>query len=196
MHTPAELWLSTGIRAVDHAVEDLCSINSQPLADAASIQALKLLAPGLRRTKKDPDDLDARLDSMIGAWLSLVGTQGGVEKGASHAIGHILGGSAGVPHGLTSCVMLPHVLRWNKSVNADRQKLVSAALGEPKAEAADLVARLIADLGLPNSLRAVKVPQDQLREIAELTMHDPWTATNPRKVAGPDDILEILQMAW
>jgi len=196
VHTPAELWLSTGIRAVDHAVEDLCSINSQPLADAASIQALKLLAPSLRRTKKDPGDLDARLDSMIGAWLSLVGTQGGVEKGASHAIGHILGGSAGVPHGLTSCVMLPHVLRWNKSANAARQKLVSAALGEPRAEAADLVARLIADLGLPNTLRAVKVPQDQLREIAELTMHDPWTATNPRKVAGADDILEILQMAW
>jgi maleylacetate reductase len=196
VHTPAELWLSTGIRAVDHAVEDLCSINSQPLADAASIHALKLLGPGLRRTKQDPGDLDARLDSMIGAWLSLVGTQGGVEKGASHAIGHILGGSAGVPHGFTSCVTLPHVLRWNKSVTAARQKLVSAALGEPEVEAADLVARLIADLGLPNTLRAVKVPREQLREIAELTMHDPWTATNPRKVAGPEDIVEILEMAW
>ncbi len=196
VHTPAELWLSTGIRAVDHAVEDLCSINSQPLADAASIHALKLLGAGLRRTKKKSGDLDARLDSMIGAWLSLIGTQGGVQKGASHAIGHVLGGSAGVPHGLTSCVMLPHVLRWNKSVNAERQKLVSAALGEPTAEAADLVARLIADLGLPHALREVKVPRDQLRQIAELTMHDPWTATNPRKIAGPDDVLQILEMAW
>jgi len=58
------------------------------------------------------------------------------------------------------------------------------------------VARLIADLGLPHTLRAVKVPRKQLREIAELTMHDPWTATNPRKVAGPDDVLQILEMAW
>ncbi len=97
VHTPAALWLSTGIRAVDHAVEDLCSINSQPLADAASLHALRLLSRGLRRTKADPGDLDARLDSMIGAWLSLVGTQGGVQKGASHAIGHVLGGTAGVP---------------------------------------------------------------------------------------------------
>src|SRR6185503_11282327 len=97
VHTPEWLWLSTGIRAVDHAVEDLCSINSQPLADAASLHALRLLSRGLRRTKADPGDLDARLDSMIGAWLSLVGTQGGVEKGASHAIGHVLGGTAGVP---------------------------------------------------------------------------------------------------
>jgi maleylacetate reductase len=37
VHTPEWLWLSTGIRAVDHAVEDLCSINSQPMSDAASI---------------------------------------------------------------------------------------------------------------------------------------------------------------
>jgi maleylacetate reductase len=133
---------------------------------------------------------------MIGAWLSLIGTQGGVQKGASHAIGHILGGSAGVPHGVTSCIMLPHVLRWNKSVNADRQKLVSAALGEPQADAAEIVARLIADLGLPRTLRDVKVPREQLRKLAELTMHDPWTATNPRKIAGPDAVLEILEMAW
>ena len=196
VHTPAELWLSTGIRAVDHAVEDLCSTNSQPLADAASLHALRLLGPGLRRTKADPADLDARLDSMIGAWLSLIGTQGGVQKGASHAIGHVLGGSAGVPHGVTSCIMLPHVLRWNKTVNATRQKLVSEALGEPDGEAADIVARLIADLGLPHTLRAVKVPREKLRTIAELTMHDPWTATNPRPIAGPDDVLEILEMAW
>jgi alcohol dehydrogenase class IV len=42
----------------------------------------------------------------------------------------------------------------------------------------------------------VKVPREQLRTIAEHTMHDPWTATNPRKIAGPDDVLEILEMAW
>lgn len=196
VHTPAELWLSTGIRAVDHAVEDLCSINSQPLADAASLHALRLLARSLRRTNADASDLDARLDSMIGAWLSLVGTQGGVQKGASHAIGHVLGGTAGVPHGFTSCVMLPHVLRWNKTVNADRQKLVSEALGEPDADAADVVARLIADLGLPRTLRDVKVPREKLRTIAVHAMHDPWTATNPRKIEGPDDVLKILEMSW
>jgi len=48
VHTPAWLWLSTGIRAVDHAVEDLCSVNGQPMSDAASIHALRLLATGLR----------------------------------------------------------------------------------------------------------------------------------------------------
>jgi maleylacetate reductase len=196
VHTPTQLWLSTGIRAVDHAVEDLCSINSQPFADAASIHALRLLGPNLRQTKALPTDLDARLESMIGVWLSLAGTQGGVQKGASHAIGHVLGGMAGVPHGFTSCVMLPHVLRWNKAVTAERQKIVSEALGAPGRDAAEVVAELIVDLGLPRSLRDVEVPREQLRTIAEHTMDDPWTATNPRKINRSDDVLEILNAAW
>ncbi len=196
VHTPAALWLSTGIRAVDHAVEDLCSINSQPFADAASLHALRLLGPSLRRTKAAPADLDARLQSMIGVWLSLTGTQGGVEKGASHAIGHVLGGTAGVPHGFTSCVMLAHVLRWNKGVTAERQKMVSEALGAPGREAADVITALIADLGLPQTLREVGVRREQLQTIAEHAMHDRWTPTNPRKIEGPEDVVAILDAAW
>ena len=60
-----------------------------------------------------------------------MGSQNGVTKGASHGIGHVLGGTAHVPHGYTSCIMLPHVLRFNEPVNADRQKWVSEALGHP-----------------------------------------------------------------
>ena len=60
-----------------------------------------------------------------------MGSQNGVTKGASHGIGHVLGGTAGVPHGYTSCVMLPHVLRFNEPVNAARQAWVSEALGRP-----------------------------------------------------------------
>src|SRR5436305_3033834 len=64
VHTPMQLWLSTGIRAVDHAVETLCSLHPQPLFEATSAQALRLLQDGLIRTKQDPADLDARLESM------------------------------------------------------------------------------------------------------------------------------------
>src|SRR5207302_6432146 len=84
VHTPEWLWLSTGIRAVDHAVEDLCSVNSQPMSDAASIHALRLLGAGLRAVKSDPSDVAARLDCQLGAWMSMVGAQTGVTKGASH----------------------------------------------------------------------------------------------------------------
>src|SRR5271169_1563104 len=177
VHTPEWLFLSTGIRAVDHAVEDICSINGQPIAEGASFHALRLLGRGLSGVKADPLDLDARLDCQLGAWMSMVGSQTGVPKGASHGIGHVLGGTAHVPHGYTSCVMLPHVLRFNAVVNAERQALVSEALGRPGLPAADVVAQLIAGLGLPGRLRDVAVKPEQLDRIAELSMHDRWIHT-------------------
>jgi len=196
LHTPEWLLLSTGIRAVDHAVEDICSPQCQPISEGASYHALKLLSRGLLGVKADPLDLEARLDCQLGAWMSMVGSQTGVPKGASHGIGHVLGGTAHVPHGYTSCVMLPHVLRFNYPVNAERQALVSEALGRPGDAAADVVARLIAGLGLPGRLRDVGVKPEQLDRIAELSMHDRWIHTNPRKIDGPPVVRQLLDAAW
>jgi maleylacetate reductase len=194
--TPEWLWLSTGIRAVDHAVEDLRSTNSQPMSDGASLHALRLLSHGLRACKADPADLAARLNCQLGAWMSMVGSQNGVAKGASHDIGHVLGGTAAVPHGYTSCVMLPHVLRFNKAVNAERQVWVADALGRPGEDAGDAVAALIAELGLPGTLRAVGVEANQLDAIAAGAMHDRWVHTNPRKIDGVAAVRTLLDAAW
>jgi maleylacetate reductase len=196
LHTPLWLFLSTGIRAVDHAVEDICSTNSQPFSDGTSLHALRLLGRGLRATKADPASAEARLDCQLGAWMSIVGSQNSVQKGASHGIGHVLGGTAGVPHGYTSCVMLPHVLRYNVTVNAERQQWVSEALGHPNEPAADVVAALIADLGLPGRLRDVDVREDMLDRIAEGSMHDRWIHTNPRRIEGPATVRMLLDAAW
>jgi maleylacetate reductase len=194
--TPEWLFLSTGIRAVDHAVEDICSINGQPLSEGAAFHALRLLGSGLPAVKADAANLDARLDCQIGAWMSMVGSQTGVSKGASHGIGHVLGGTANVPHGYTSCIMLPHVLRFNLQVNADKQARVSEALGHPGAAAADVVLALISGLGLPTRLRDVEVREDQLELIAQNSMHDRWVHTNPRKIDGPAVIRSLLDAAW
>ena len=194
--TPEWLFLSTGIRAVDHAAEDICSINGQPISEGAAFHALRLLGKGLPAVKAYPDNLDARLDCQIGAWLSMVGSQTGVSKGASHGIGHVLGGTADVPHGYTSCVMLPHVLRFNHPENAEKQARVSDALGHPGEPAADVVGALIAGLGLPTRLRDVGVGEDQLNRIAENSMHDRWIHTNPRKIDGPAGIRALLDAAW
>src|SRR3984893_2618429 len=196
VHTPEWLFLSTGIRAVDHAVEDICSVNGQPLSEGAAYHALRLLGKGLPAVKADQANLEARLDCQIGAWMSMVGSQSGVSKGASHGIGHVLGGTAGVPHGYTSCVMLPHVLRFNHPVNAGKQARVSEALGRPEVPAADAVAELISGLGPPTRLRDVGVAPEQLDQIAEGSMHDRWIHTNPRKIDGPAVIRTLLDAAW
>ncbi len=196
IHTPEWLFLSTGIRAVDHAVEDICSVDPAPFSDGASLHALRLLAAGLPAVKAHPTDLDARLNCQLGSWMSIMGSQNGVPKGASHGIGHVLGGTANVPHGYTSCVMLPHVLRFNEKVNAERQGWVSEALGRPGEKAADAVAALIASLGLPATLRDVGVRSEQLDAIATGSMHDRWVHTNPRKIDGPAAVRALLDAAW
>ena len=194
--TPEWLFLSTGLRAVDHAVETLCSVRPSAFGDAGALQALRLLGRGLPGVKTDPSDFEARMDCQLGAWLSIAGSQAGVPMGASHAIGHVLGGTANVPHGYTSCVMLPHVLRFNAAVRRAEQGMVSEAFGRAGEPAGDVVAALVAGLGLPGRLREVNVPRDLLPRIAEESMHDRWLHTNPRPLEGPAAVLEILEAAW
>ncbi|MEL0089357.1 MAG: iron-containing alcohol dehydrogenase [Rhodospirillales bacterium] len=194
--TPEWLWLSTGVRAIDHCVEAICSPTANAYCDAQSLYGLRLLTTGLKGTKTDPTDLQARSDSQLGAWLSMSSVQAGVSKGASHAIGHILGGSFGVSHGHTSCVMLPHVMRWNLSKDTEkRQRLVSEAMGDAQRPASDVIQDFIRDLGMPSTLKEVGVTEADFQRCAELSMHDRWIHTNPRSIKGPEDVLEILKLA-
>jgi maleylacetate reductase len=117
VHTPEWLWLSSGVRAVDHAVETFLSLDANDYTDGTALQALRSLGDGLVRVKADPGDLDARLRCMMGAWLSMVGIVTGTRLGASHAIGHIrrLGGRAARAYVLRDAALrarLQHVGQW------------------------------------------------------------------------------------
>jgi maleylacetate reductase len=193
--TPMDLMLSTGLKAVDHAVERLCSQQANPFAIGTATEALKLLAHALPAHKAKPDQLDTRMDLQFGMWLSIGAGTSGVGVGASHGIGHVLGAACHVPHGHTSCVMLPSVLRWNLPANGERQKRVSEAFGKPASPAADLVAGLVASLGLPQRLSDVGVGKERFREIAEKSMHDRAVLNNPRPIKGPAEVMEILELA-
>jgi maleylacetate reductase len=195
VHTPEWLWLSTGIRAVDHCVEGICADEAHPYADAQALKGLSMLTQALPRVKADPADLEARMDCQIGTWLSTGPLTSGVPMGASHGIGYVLGAEFGVPHGYTSCVMLPFVMRWNQSANAGRQALVSAAMGHPGEDASDVLDRFIRGLGLPRSLHEVKVGPEHFDRIAEQAMATPWVPRNPRRIGAPAQLREILDLA-
>lgn len=123
---------------LDHAVEDICSIDAQPYSEGAALQAIRLLGRALPATKKDPSD----------------------------------------------------------PLAAERQALISQALGEPDTDAATLVTRLIAHLGLPTRLRDVGISTDaQLDAIAEAAMHDPWIRTNPRAIDSASVVRALLDEA-
>lgn len=195
VRTPMWLWLSTGIRALDHAVETVCSQFADKRSYAEAVEAIRLLAHALPATKADPDALAPRLDALLAVWLSMEHNRFGVPMGASHGIGHVLGGTCDVPHGYTSCIMLPTVLEWNESVNAERQALVSEAFGQPGRRASDVVHDFVAGLGLPRTLSAVGVTAERFETVARASLLDHYLHTNPRPVHGIDDIMEMLRRA-
>ena len=195
VHTPEWLFLSTGIRAVDHCVEGVCSGEAHPYGDAQALKGLSLLTSGLKRVKANPDDIEARLDCQMGTWMSMAPLASGVPMGASHGIGYVLGAVFDVPHGHTSCIMLPYVMRWNKPVNAARQELIATAMGQPGADAGDLLDGFIGGLDMPRSLGAVDIGPENFQRIAEQSMGTPWIPRNPRKINGPAEVMEILELA-
>jgi maleylacetate reductase len=195
VRTPEWLWLSSGIRALDHAVETVCAPKADKRSYLEAIPSIRLLASALPRTKQNPNDLEARLDAQLAVWLSMEHNRMGISMGASHGIGHVLGGTCDVPHGYTSCVMLPAVLRYNQAHNAERQVLVAEAFGQPDRPAWQIVHEFIAGLGLPRTLAAVGVTPDKFETVAKAAMLDHYLHTNPRPIGGVADIMEILRSA-
>ncbi len=193
--TPLKLLLSTGLKAVDHAVERLCSKSANLFSDTLSEKALHLLSASLPTIAKDRSDQDALAAAQIGMWFSTSGSAAGVPTGASHGIGHQLGAYCGVPHGLTSCVLLPAVLQWNEKDGDGRQQLVSRAMNFD-GPAWKAVRDLVTGIGLPARLRDVGVKRDQFEPVAKRAMQDRSTQQNPRRIASQEDVLEILELAW
>ena len=193
--TPLTLWLATGIRSLDHGIETFLSRDSNPFTDALAMRGLALLREGLPTAYRRPDDACARHTCQMGAWLSGCSI-GRVRYGASHGIAHQLGAITGVPHGLTSCVLLPAVLAYNESVSADKQALIAAALNCHGARAADAVRDLIRSLGLPTRISELGVGREMMPRVAESALNNAFVRANPRPIKSPSDILEILNMAY
>ncbi|MCY0854670.1 iron-containing alcohol dehydrogenase [Cupriavidus sp. D39] len=198
--TPDWLLASTGIRSIDHCVETLCSSRPSPYADAMALHGLKLLSQGLRSFIAEPDKPAHRLDCQLGTWLAVSGPVAGVPIGASHVIGRVLGGAFGVPHGHTSCVLLPGVLAWNASADNGRQAQIAHAMGaETNESAAAAVATLVRHLGQPGSLRDLGIQREHFSLIAEksLTMlAHPGCDGNPRPIHSASQIFEILDLVY
>src|SRR6266436_5137667 len=194
-HTPEKLWLGSGTRAMDHGIEAICSSRPNVLVDAVCQQGLRYLHDGLLRTKDNLSDEAARLSCQLGSWMSAFGLQSRVPMGASHAIGHVLGGTCDVPHYFCTAVIMPSVLRYNRSATEQAQKQISAALDAPELDASEAFAAFIAKLGLPRRLADVGVHEDRFELIGNNAMLSIFTRSNPQPIRGPGDVVEILKLA-
>jgi len=162
--TPEKLWLSTGVRALDHAVEGFLFGGDHPITDVTGLEGARRLMEYLPLSKREPEELEVRLELQLAAWLSYFGPAN-TPMGLSHELGRRIGASYEVPHGITSCIILAPSLRVMKMrVQAERWSRLSEALdGDPP----ERVSSLVEELGLPGRLREVGVSEKDLEEIAK-----------------------------
>lgn len=166
--TPARLWLSSGIRALDHAVETLWAPEDDPLAALLVQAAIPQLRSALPNCQRDPEDSGARHRAQLGAWWAAVGLAGST-MGPSHQLGRLLGATFGVPHGITSCVFLPATIGWQLA----RDPSLVAPLCEPfgvriPAAVAPACREFIAGLGLPTDLAGAGVGEESVARFLEM----------------------------
>lgn len=196
---PDWLVLSSGIRAVDHCIETVLSIAANPYADAAALHGLKLLVEFLPKLRAGAAGPAERLELQFAMWLAMTGPGIGVPMGASHAIGRALGGVFGIPHGRTSCIMLPAVLGWNEATDAARQDRLRPFFPDPDRSLSDSVRDLVEGLGEPSRLRQVGISKEEL----ERAVAPAWKMLQVRSVSGnarpipsAAEVLELLELAW
>jgi maleylacetate reductase len=191
--TPGWLWASTGIRSLDHAVEAVYSSKHQTFVDTLVLEAIRMLFGNLKRSIQEPIDLRSRLACQLAAWMSDAGALS-VGTGISHSIGRVIGATWNIPHGITSCLTLPEVMRMEARKNPQRLILIAAAEGKPiegpservALSAADGVGELVHELGLSKRLRDYGIKRDDFPSIAE-------EAGGPRQAP---EVVNILEKIW
>jgi alcohol dehydrogenase len=204
--TPDWLWAATGMRALDHAIEVMYAPRHHPFTDTLGAKALALfsrhLVPSIR-TSGD-EKLDHRAECLMASWFSVVGlTHAGF--GVSHALGHQLGPRWDIAHGITSCLTLPHAMRLMASVAPKRFEWIAQGLGVPWDAAAprvaalacaDRVAALIVELGLPNRIRDLNIPREDLPPIAARVHEGMMKAGVADKPVALEDVQALLDAAY
>ncbi|EPQ31416.1 uncharacterized protein PFL1_00751 [Pseudozyma flocculosa PF-1] len=126
--TPQRLWLSTGMRAVDHAIEFLYRFDTHPLLRGQVYNAIRELFTFLPLSKRSPDDVDIRQRLQLAAFISLWPELRRGALGLSHGLGHKLGATYAIGHGITSCLTLsPAIIHTAQSDETPLEALAALA---------------------------------------------------------------------
>jgi maleylacetate reductase len=213
VHTPMALWLSSGVMAIDHALEVLCDSPAHLVGDAMKLSALLALFTNLPRTLQAPNDLETRLRCQIAAWLadhSPMRTQSVRPATAvlpSHALAYELTALCRLPYGLTACLTLPACMRWTAAwvpAVLARQAEVARSLGIVPRVASDQTASnglidklqtLVAQLGLPTRFREIDISHEQLRLVANRFAQRGASLVSDES-ANEKDVFSLLESAW
>jgi len=204
---PPQLTATTGMDALTHAVEAIHAMQAEPIADAMALHAIRLIMEYLPTCVANGDDLFARGQQLLASTMAGIAF-GNAQVGLVHAMAHAVGGLFKVPHGLANSICLPHAMRYNMDECADRYAMIAQTMGLTKSmgddmtdeEAAEMAVNAISDLtqkmGIPQKLSEVGVPEDGLKDAADLALSDGSIVYNPKPIFDSDEILGVFKKAW
>ncbi len=182
LETPDWLWITTGMRALDHAIECAYAIRHQPISDVLAAKSIQLMTKHLPlsiRTKGD-ESVAHRGHCQFASWYSIYGAMN-TRFGLSHLLGHQIGPRWNVPHGVTSCITLPNAMRLMADIAPQRFGPVAEGYGiafdpenpKPAAHAcADSTEEFIAQFNVPKTLKAAGVPRGEIKDIVAPITHE------------------------
>lgn len=203
---PAAVTAATGIDAIVHAIESLTSTsaNNNPISKTLAIQALRLLGANIRTAVFDGRNALARNAMLLGSCLAGQAFANS-PVAAVHALAYPVGARYHVPHGLSNALVLPHVMRFNLGhangpYAALAGELFPDLLGRPEAGRAstliDRLEELSRELGVPQRLRDVGIPEDALPTLAADAMKQTRLLVNNPRTVSEADALAIYQAAY
>ena len=187
----------TGLDALCHAIESYTSINSSPMSEMFSLEAIALIAENLRTCVHEGRNIAARERMLLGSLYAGIGlANAGVT--AVHSLSYPLGGKFGVGHGLANTMLLAPVMAFNLPGALEKFADVAEAMGEnieglSAREAAylavDAVEALIEDCGIESSIQDFGVKEKDFPALADvaMTVARPLE-NNPRKMTKEDMI--------
>jgi hypothetical protein len=184
---PPHITAAVGMDALSHNLEAFCAPGFHPMADGIAIEGMRLIKEWLPTAVKDGKNLVARSYMMVASSMGATAFQKGL--GGMHAIAHPLGALYNTHHGLTNAVVMPYVLDFNRKAIAERLTNLARYLDLPK-PSFEAVQKWVLDLrqeiGIPHTLRDIKVDDKQIDKVSEMAAVDPSAGGNPIKVGVPE----------
>ena len=187
---PVGMTVTSALNAMAHAAEALYAQNRNPMSTMLAVEGLKAFASALPNVIKDPEDLDARGETLYGAWLC--GTVlGQVGMALHHKLCHTLGGSFDLPHAETHAIILPHAIAYNARAVPDLLAPVCEIFGGDNPGTA--LYGFAKASGAPLALRDIGLDAEDVAKAAEIAVKKPYW--NPQPVTRPE-IETLLKAAW